>query len=246
MTDRWEVCQGEALSTLAGLPAESVDAVVTDPPYSSGGAFRSDRVAAPETKYLTSGSAGHAGAYGTFSGDSRDQRAFRYWEALWLSEALRVARPGAPVAVFTDWRQLPTTVDAVQAGGWIWRGIAVWAKTVARPVRGGFRAQAEYIVWGTKGPSRKDSEEFLPGVITVAPVASAVRRHATEKPLEVMAVCVRLAPPGGVVLDPFAGSGSTGVAALSQGRRFLGVELSEQYAAVARERLAQAAQEGAA
>ncbi len=48
---------------------------------------------------------------------------------------------------------------------------------------------------------------------------------------------VQICPPGGVVLDPFAGSGSTGVAALQAGRRFVGIELSRHYHQVAEQRL---------
>jgi site-specific DNA-methyltransferase (adenine-specific) len=63
--------------------------------------------------------------------------------------------------------------------------------------------------------------------------------HPTVKPVELMRWLTRLVcPPGGVVLDPFAGSGSTGVAALIEQRRFLGVERDPGYARIARARLA--------
>lgn len=228
-----QLIRGEALRTLRELSSDSVDAVVTDPPYSSGGATRTDRNAQPALKYSKA-----AVRRPDFTGDNRDARSFALWATLWLSECLRVTRPGGMVAVFTDWRQLPTMTDAVQAGGWVWRGIAVWAKAQARPIRGGFRAQAEYIVWGSRGPMRKDSETFLPGVIHAASPRSGARLHLTEKPLVLMEQVVQLAPPGGVVLDPFAGSGSTGVAALRKGRDFLGVELSDEYAEIAEQRLA--------
>ena len=65
--------------------------------------------------------------------------------------------------------------------------------------------------------------------------------HPTVKPSDLMAyVCRLVTPPGGLVLDPFAGSGSTGVGALREGFRFVGVEISEDYAAIARSRLATA------
>lgn len=62
--------------------------------------------------------------------------------------------------------------------------------------------------------------------------------HPTVKPVELLRYLVKLiTPPGGLVLDPFAGSGSTGVAALAEGREFLGVELTPEYAAIAKARL---------
>ncbi len=68
--------------------------------------------------------------------------------------------------------------------------------------------------------------------------------HPTVKPVALMAWLIQLAcPPGGLVLDPFAGSGSTGVAALAQQRRFVGIERDAGYARIARARLTRAAAE---
>lgn len=237
--NNWELRTGEALSLLGGLESASADALVTDPPYSSGGAFRGDRAGvAPSVKYVSTG-ATIAGA-GNFSGDNRDQRSFAYWEALWLSEALRVVRPGGVAVVFTDWRQLPATTDALQAGGWVWRGIAVWSKSTGRPVRGGFRNAQEYLVWGTNGPVDPAADVYLPGTIATGVARGDEKQHVTAKPLALMDQVVQVARPGGLVLDPFAGSGSTGVSALRQGRRFLGFEMSPEYAAIATTRLAAA------
>ena len=62
--------------------------------------------------------------------------------------------------------------------------------------------------------------------------------HPTVKPTDLMAYLCRLVtPPGGVVLDPFMGSGSTGKAAIREGFRFIGCELSEEYLAIARARI---------
>ena len=63
--------------------------------------------------------------------------------------------------------------------------------------------------------------------------------HPTVKPTDLMRYLVRLVtPPGGVVLDPFMGSGSTGRGALLEGCRFVGIDLSDEYATIARERIA--------
>ncbi|WP_430444895.1 MAG: DNA-methyltransferase [Pseudomonas piscis] len=62
--------------------------------------------------------------------------------------------------------------------------------------------------------------------------------HPTVKPTDLMAYLLRLVtPPGGTALDPFMGSGSTGKAAMREGFRFIGCELDEQYAAIARARI---------
>ena len=232
---RWVLHQGDALAVLRSMPDASVDAVITDPPYSSGGFTRGDRSLPPAMKYTMNGTKIERPA---FSGDNRDQRSFAYWCALWLGECLRVAKPGALLCVFTDWRQLPTMTDAVQAGGWVWRGIVVWDKTEAcRPAMGRFAAQCEYVLWGTAGPSCDDEEVgCLWGVIR-EPVRMADKHHITGKPTAVMQRLARICPRAGVILDPFAGSGTTGVAALLEGRRFAGIEMSAAYVAIGRERL---------
>lgn len=224
----WTMVCGESFAWLCEQPDASFDALVTDPPYSSGGFVRGDRMVNARTKYVVN-NAKHD--LQDFSGDNRDQRGYLAWCAMWLSESLRLLRPGSPACVFTDWRQLPITTDAFQAGGFVWRGVGVWTKNNgSRPQMGRFRSDAEFLVWGSAGPMRSGEDVgCLAGAWTAAPVPGIDREHITEKPVEVMTEIVRIAPPGGIVLDPFAGSGSTGVAALRVGRRFVGIEKSPHY-----------------
>ena len=232
---RWRIEHGDAMRLLAELPADSVDLVLTDPPYSSGGAFRSDRAGKTTAKYSSTGSV--AEKLPEFHGDSRTERGLLLWSALWLGEAWRVTKPGGAIAVWCDWRSLPTVSDAIQAGGWSWRGIGIWQKPQhrSRPTMGGLWNDTEYILWGSKGP--RNSGECLPGHWLAAAPSAAARLHATEKPQIVLEDLVRLAQKGGIVLDPFAGSASAGVAALTSGRDYIGFELSAEYVAIGRERL---------
>lgn len=233
---RWSITRGDSLSVLADLDDEIVSAVITDPPYSSGGAFRSDRAASTTRKYSKGV---ESEKLPEFYGDNRTDRALLLWASLWLAEAWRVTETGGAIAMFCDWRSLPSFSDAMQVGGWTWRGVGVWAKPKhkSRPTAGGLWNDTEFILWGSKGP-RTDGE-YLPGLWhDVAAPDSKTRLHTTEKPQQVLRDLVRLAAPGGLVLDPFAGSGSTGIAALEADRRFMGVELSRDYHAVAHRRLA--------
>jgi site-specific DNA-methyltransferase (adenine-specific) len=106
----------------------------------------------------------------------------------------------------------------------------------SRPRKGGFKQSAEFIVWGVKGSLEKDRDLYLPGHF-IASQPRKDRVHITQKPVEIMQKLVQICPEGGTVLDPFTGSGSTGVAALREGRQFVGVELSAHYADVAEARL---------
>jgi len=232
----WCLLRGDSLDVLRSLPDASVDAVITDPPYSSGGQFRGDRMQETSAKYVQTGT---ALVRPEFAGDNRDQRSFAYWCALWLSECQRIAKPGAPICLFTDWRQLPTTTDAMQAGGWVWRGVVPWDKTEkCRPAKGRFASQCEYVVWGSNGPMPTErGVGCLWGCMRVA-IDNAEKHHITGKPIELMRKVNAICEPGGAILDPFAGSGSTGVAAIRDGYRFIGIEKTEAYADVATQWLA--------
>ena len=232
--------QGGAITILPTIETASVDLVVADPPYNSGGRTQSDRTRESARGKYVSGDPEHLLA--DFAGDNRDQRSYTAWLALVLAECLRVSRPGASLLVFSDWRQLPATSDALQAGGWLWRGIVSWRKPISRPKMGGFRAECEYLLWGSNGSvDATRNPVYLPGWYSASQPRGKTRRHITQKPVELLSELIRVCVPGGVVLDPFAGSGSTGVAALSTGRAFIGIEITEHYAAIARERLAAAA-----
>lgn len=230
-TDRVTLYGGDALALLPSLSTASVDAVIADPPYSSGGMVRGDRVQEVRNKYHGDGKLEQ------FTGDNRDQRAYGYWCTLWLGECLRITRPGGACLLFTDWRQLPATTDAIQAGGWVWRGIVPWYKPGLRSTPGRFATtQCEYVVWGTAGPRPNTGWGWaLPGFFQALPPRD--REHMTQKPLSIMRDMVKITSDGGVVLDPFMGAGTTGVAAVIEGRNFIGAELAPHYQRVARERI---------
>ncbi|WP_130796426.1 DNA-methyltransferase [Streptomyces otsuchiensis] len=232
--------RGDALTILKSLPEESIDCVITDPPYNSGGRTSSDRTSRTARAKYTSGDAAHDLA--NFPGENRDQRSYRAWLAEILTESYRAAREHAVALVFSDWRQCPTTSDALQMAGWTWQGKIAWIKPASRPRKGGFKQSTEYILWGVKGTLDNTRDLYLPGDFSASQPRKD-RVHITQKPVEVMQQLVQVCPEGGTVLDPFAGSGSTGVAALREGRRFVGIELSDHYADVAEQRLLQTAQQ---
>lgn len=231
--NRVTLYRGDALAVLRELPESSVDAVATDPPYSSGGTSTAARKADPANKYQQSGT---KRTYPAMLGDNKDQRSFLAWAALWLSECWRIAKDGSPLLVFSDWRQIPVMTDAVQAAGWTWRGVVVWEKPSARPMQGQFRSQAEYLVFATKGRLERSTDRCLPGVFRQG-VDTPRKVHLTGKPVPLMRDLLEVAKPGGVVLDPFMGGGSTGLACLETGRGFIGIELSPEYYEIASARL---------
>lgn len=212
--------------------AGSFDAILTDPPYSSGGIFRSDRTALkPTEKYSRAASV----AYRHFGGDNRDQRSYLAWLTLWIALAGRGITPGGSICVFSDWRQLAVTTDAVQAGGFVFRGIGTWHKRGGKPTKGCFRAGSEFVVHGTWG--RTEAECYPDSVLSTSLMRD--KQHVAQKPVEVMDWLCTFCPRGGTVLDPFMGSGSTLVAARRRGLRAIGGDIDEHWCELAAKRLSE-------
>lgn len=201
-----------------------------------GGNSAAERARDPIVKYCQNGkTVGRP----TFSGDMRDQRSFTYWSTLWLSALREKAKESAYCMIFTDWRQLPAVTDAVQAAGWSWRGVIAWNKGRGSraPHRGFVRHQCEYIVWGTNGRVPKLTDRGPFDGCYDHKVKQSDKFHMTGKPTPLLRELVKVAPVGGTVLDPFAGSSTTLVAASLEGRKSIGFELSEDYCDISIERL---------
>ncbi len=235
------VIHGDCLDVLRRLEPSSVDALITDPPYSSGGQFRGDRMKDTRYKYLTTGAIAADYAKHSFSGDNLDQRAWTSWSAEWLSRARLVVKPGGVAAVFSDWRQIGALTDALQWAGWTWRGLLPWDKKNARPQPGRPRQQCEFIAWASNGPLDVDRDApYMPGIFAASPPTGERRVHQTEKPLELMRELVHLCERGGVILDAFAGSGSTLAAAILEGYQAIGIENDGYYVGISRPRVEEA------
>ena len=231
-TPEWEIIFGDSLKVLRGFAPGTFDAVITDPPYASGGRTQAEKNKPTRAKYSSMGD----NAPPDFAGDSMDQRSWTNWAEDWLRAARRASKPGAPVCVFIDWRQLPSLTDAIQRAGWIWRGIAVWDKGNSRPQRGRFRQQTEFIVWGSNGDMPISRPvPCLPGAFRYGNPQNRI--HLTEKPLQLMRDIVKITEPGGRIIDPFAGSGTTVLASVLEGYGATGIEITDEYAALARQRM---------
>lgn len=222
---------------IEALPEQSIDLLLTDPPYCSGGMVRGDRANGSRAVKKYWHERGDQQPL-EILGDTRDQRGYLMWASAWLRGCLRVLRPGSIAAVFTDWRQLPTVTDALQVAGYVWRGIIPWRKGRAvhgQPGRP--RPECEYIVWGTAGP-RAVEGLVAPGSYFDLPTPQAERIMVCSKPITLLQQLAELAPVGGVVLDPFAGGATTLIGAVAAGRRAIGAELSTENFELARRRVA--------
>lgn len=98
----------------------------------------------------------------------------------------------------------PAMTDAIQMGGWVWRGIIVWDKGTSRNIPGRFRNDCEYIVWGTnsrKVVSWKEAKgtAAMPGIYHINGVNTKAKHHQTEKPVELLRAILQICPEGGLL-----------------------------------------------
>lgn len=235
----WSLCHGDAFSHLGRLPDQSVDAIITDPPYGAGFST-AERLRTSKEKYVSSDAA-YAKKLPNMAGDAVMAEHWRATMDSLLAQSLRLLRPGGHFLAFIDWRGLPSLTAAVLASGLRPRGVLVWNKgRASRPYRGGFRMQSEMIVWASAGTLKPyEGQPYLDGVLSHTTPTNG-KLHITQKPLGLMEELVQVVPRGGVVVDPFAGSGTTGVAAVQSGRRFIGYELVPEYYDTALSRLREA------
>ncbi|MBS0205690.1 MAG: site-specific DNA-methyltransferase [Planctomycetes bacterium] len=234
--DSIQLFHADAMLALQGLESESFDAVITDPPYCSGGTTAGERRRSPEDKYSQNG---ELHGRPSFGGDLKDQRSFTWWCMNWLGQCRSLLREGGYCLVFIDWRQLPAMTDAFQAADLTWRGVIPWDKGSASraPHKGYFRHQCEYVVWGTRGPCKAAIHGGpFPGCIQCL-IDRKDKHHLTGKPTALMRQLVKVVPEGSKILDPFAGSGTTLLAAQLESRMAVGFERESSYCQISQRRL---------
>lgn len=220
---------GDCLDIMQAMHDESVDAVVTDPPYCSGA-----RTAAAVTNR---GGMSRGQRWNAKPIDSDQMTSTGY---IWLMrqvarEALRLLKPGGWFVSFVDWRQYPALYGAIETTNLRVCNMLVWDKC-SFALGNGFRNQHELAIVATKGVGQP--HDLSTGNVIATKRLGQSEDHPTEKPVDLIRPILRVvAPKGGVILDPFMGSGTTGVACMIEGRAFIGIEREPEYHATAQRRL---------
>ena len=229
-----DIRHADALATLEGLDPESVDAVITDPPYCSGG-FSEAAKRQAKGQGLRNQTIRREG---WFAADNMGSSGLVWLLRTVAIQSMRVLCDGGTLSVFTDWRMVPMLAPALESSGMRYNAMVVWNKGSMGLGRG-FRPQHEIILHFCKGVATYNNKR-TPNVLTVPRPVASERYHQTQKPVALMRQIVSLvSPPGGLVVDPFCGSGSTAVACLAEGRRFVGCDFDAANVKTALERIGQ-------
>lgn len=219
---RFQLTRGDAVAWLRTLPDASVDLVITDPPYESLEKHR----AIGTTTRLKHSKASSNDWFSIFPND-------RFPEL--FTEVFRVLRKDSHFYLFCD----PETMFvakplAEQAGFKFWKPL-IWNK-VAIGMGYHYRARYECVLFFEKG-KRKLHDLGIADIIDAPRIRGG---YPAEKPPEVSEVLIKQSSElGDLVIDPFMGSGSVGVAAIRNARNFRGNDLCAEALDITRTRLAE-------
>lgn len=214
---------GDCLDILPAMAgAERADLLATDAPYrlTSGGNNPSPGFNGMSGKF----------AIGRYDNCGEIVKCGVEWED-WLPAAYAALADDADAYVMANDKHVGRAQAAALAAGFGFHNLLSWDKGRPTPNRW-YMKHLEFTLYLWKGRARpindKGAQQQLRG--RLVPESD----HPTEKPVALMAEYIRQSTvPGGLVLDPFMGSGTTGVAAVRAGRRFVGIELSRRWYDVA-------------
>lgn len=237
MMDDVQLYHGDCLEFMRTLPAGSVDAVVTDPPYLTGDAQVPIIGKGVTKRTHDSTSIGLPWGY----------------DLSWIDAAASL-NPSHWI-VFANYKMLATLLPALERYASV-ACLFVWRKSnaprMARPVP---RLDSEFIIWAKSATATNGRMSEFDSMVLDVPMPQAgcfatervlmpqsgQSAHPTQKPIKVVFPFVERLPIM-TVFDPFMGSGTTGLACVRTGRKFIGCEIDPGYFAIAQKRIALAQQ----
>ena len=225
----WRIYNDDCITTIKRLISKNyeVDAIFTDPPYNIS----------KKNNFKTMNRAGID--FGEWDKD--------FDLTSWIYECEPLLKKGGNIVIFNDWKNMSYITTALDECGFEIKDLIRWVKTNPMPRNRDRRFITDYevAVWAVKKGSKwsfnRVSDKYeIPEI--KGPITSKSEKiygaHPTQKPVYVMEwIIKRLSNKRDLILDPFMGSGTTGVACINTDRDFIGIELSEDYFNIARQRL---------
>ena len=221
---------GDCLDIMANIPSGSIDLIVTDPPY----------------RVTARGSAGNSGGMlqkeinkkgKVFQHNNIDVKDY-------APEFYRVLKEGTHCYVMTNHKNLIDMLNVFTDCGFHFVKSLICDK--GNKIMGTFyMSQFEYILFFRKGKAKNINNCGTSYIISVPNKKTkgldGSSIHDTEKPVRLMEILIEnSSKEGDLVLDPFMGSGTTGIACVNMDRKFIGIELDEQYFKIAENRINEA------
>lgn len=232
-----KLVNGNCLDALRKLPDRSVDLIITDPPYNLGNFMRAR---ATNLKQMRENFFGDAGW-----DDMEYEEWVRHMDEF-FAQAQRVLKKGGSMIVFMSVIKVETLIKLAEKNRLYYKTTGIWHKTNPMPRNMNLHFINSIESWvyftnitrtGTFNNDGKAIHDYIES--SVAPKSEKLYGgHPTQKPESVIRHFVKLlSNPGDTIMDPFMGSGTTGVAAIEEGRNFIGIDLQPEYVYICERRL---------
>lgn len=235
----YRLYNGDSLEILKQIPNESVDLVATDCPYHivSGGCTTGaygNKVGCGKcsVKWETEGQLKNFN--NIKAGKLFDHNDIEFEQ--WLPEIYRVLKEETHCYIMINGRNLAELQMKAEKVGFVFQQLLVWDKGNSTPNKWYLQA-CEFILMLRKGKAKNINNLGTKTLLSV-PNIHGTKFHPTEKPVSLMEILIdNSTKENETVLDPFMGSGTTGVASINLGRKFIGIELDKEYFDIAAKRI---------
>ena len=231
------LANGDCIERMRLIPSHSIDLIITDPPYNLG-LFMHHR--GTNLKKMRENAFAYAGW------DNLDFDKWCLMMKQFLSECSRVLKKRGSLIVFMSIIKAGKLVELAEDTKLYYKTTGVWHKTNPMPRNMNLHFINSTEAWlyfvnesltGTFNNSKLAIHDFIE-TPTIAKKEKRIVNHPTQKPIALIDHFVRiLSNPNDVVLDPFMGSGSTGVSSINLNRKFIGIELSSSYFKLTQKRI---------
>lgn len=227
--------EGDCLELMKELDDESIDLVITDPPYKivQGGCSSKEATINPM-----------GGMMGKYSSDNIDlvkkgkifvHNDIEFKE--WLPHIYRVLKEESHCYIMINGRNLNKLQYQCEKVGFMYQNLLVWDKGNATPNRW-YMQKCEFILMLRKGKAKNINNLGTTTLISTPNIKRGTKTHPTEKPRELMKILIENSSlEGETILDPFVGVGNIALECRELNRNFIGYELDENYFNIAKERL---------
>lgn len=215
----WTLHEGDCLDVMHGFQDNSVDAVITDPPYGIDyqSAWRIDK-----TQWKPK--------------IANDKQPFIWW----IYDAYRKIKDCGALVCFCRWDVQEAFRQSIEWAGFTVKSQVIWDREHhgMGDLKSSFAPRHDVIWFAVKGKYKFPGKRPQ-SVIRSKRISGDALLHPNEKPIDLMIQLVNyITPPGGVIIDPFAGSGTTAVAAEQCGRNSILIEKEPKYCEVIKNRMA--------
>lgn len=228
---------GNCIEKMGKINDRSIDLVLTDPPYNLG-LFMKNR----ETNL----GALRENHFSASTWDNLDQKEWEVNINLFMKESSRILKERGALLIFVSLIKIETIVSLAEKNGFYYKTTGIWHKTNPLPRNKNLHfvnsteAWVYFINKGKTGTFNNDNKlihDFYESSV-IGLNEKKFGKHPTQKPIKLMEHFINiLSNRGETVLDPFMGSGSTGVAAMANNRQFYGIEIDESYFQIALKRI---------